>query len=54
MQAQAQTADVATFCLGERAHPSLCVMIQCRRKRPAGAGEKNASFVIVKVVFADS
>ena len=44
MQAQAQTADVATFCLGERAHPSLCVMIPCRRKHPAGTGEMKSIF----------
>ena len=44
MQVQVQTADVATFCLGERAHPSLCVMIPCRRKCPAGAGEMKCIF----------
>ena len=44
MQVQAQTADVATFCLGERAHPSLCVMIPCRRKCPAGAGKMKCIF----------
>ena len=43
MQAQVQTADVATFCLGDRAHPSP-VMIQRRRKCPAGAGEMKCIF----------
>ena len=44
MQAQAQTADVAMFCLGERVHPSLCVMIPCRQKCPAGAGKMKCIF----------
>ena len=52
MQVQAQTADVATFCLGERVHPSLChdtaqAEMPCRRRQ-------NVSFVIVRFVFADS
>ena len=52
MQAQAQMADVAMFCLGERVHPSLChdtvqAEMPCRRRR-------NVFFVIVRFVFADS